>query len=407
MRKFTASMISKGNHLFQASITILDNGVKLRIPNFWRDQETFFSFNDISGVELTTPSWYTVLTYSTINFNLRGTWVDAHGFAKSDAITIKRMIEGGRQSGGNSSINEFGEDTNKFSGYKQQQWINYQHDREVKKDREERISRKNEQNKELIPKLQKLIVDTIISKRTSIDYIYVDKMLEKIGQYEINLSEILFDIYGDDYWIERDFIKKEITESVNKYFQKQNISTNSIEDDDQGDYEDEVSSKFSMDMEDDIDEKVPQGEAKIRLKIRVKITKKIIKLYDDLDLELLENEDEVIKNKKIIGCFTRRLYNKHSRKNLKKIFEEFKNEQEDNEYLIELEKLFIIIKRIFRSGILGEVNPDGSQKFPFGLEKESVQLFIKNIENPLRNRLSKIIDCTDNLIDRIEKDRGL
>ena len=30
------------------------------------------------------------------------------------------------------------------------------------------------------------------------------------------------------------------------------------------DYEDEVSSKFSMDMEDDIDEKVPQGEAKIR-----------------------------------------------------------------------------------------------------------------------------------------------
>lgn len=407
MRKFTASMISKGNHLFQASITILDNGVKLRIPNFWRDQETFFSFNDISGVELTTPSWYTVLTYSTINFNLRGTWVEAHGFAKSDAITIKRMIEGGRQSGGNSSINEFGEDTNKFSGYKQQQWINYQHDREVKKDREERISRKNEQNKELIPKLQKLIVDTIISKRTSVDYIYVDKMLEKIGQYEINLSEILFDIYGDDYWIERDFIKKEITESVDKYFQKQNISTNSIEDDDQGDYEDEVSSKLSMDMEDDIDEKVPQGEAKIRLKIRVKITKKIIKLYDDLDLELLENEDEVIKNKKIIGRFTRRLYNKHSRKNLKKIFEEFKNEQEDNEYLIELEKLFIIIKRIFRSGILGEVNPDGSQKFPFGLEKKSVQLFIKNIENPLRNRLSKIIDCTDNLIDRIEKDRGL
>ena len=376
-------MISKGNHLFQASITILDNGVKLRIPNFWRDQETFFSFNDISGVELTTPSWYTVLTYSTINFNLRGTWVEAHGFAKSDAITIKRMIEGGRQSGGNSSINDFGEDTNKFSGYKQKQWINYQHDREVKKDREERISRKNEQNKELIPKLQKLIVDTIISKRTSVDYIYVDKMLEKIGQYEINLSEILFDIYGDDYWIERDFIKKEITESVDKYFQKQNISTNSIEDDDQGDYEDEVSSKFSMDMEDDIDEKVPQGEAKIRLKIRVKITKKII------------------------GRFTRRLYNKHSRKNLKKIFEEFKNEQEDNEYLIELEKLFIIIKRIFRSGILGEVNPDGSQKFPFGLEKKSVQLFIKNIGNPVRNRLSKIIDCTDNLIDRIEKDRGL
>jgi hypothetical protein len=153
MKKYTASMLSEGNHLFQASVTILDNGVKLRIPNFWRDQETFFSFSDMSGVELTTPSWYAVLTYSTINFNLRGTWVEAHGFTKSDALSIKKLIDNGIHSGGNSSINEFGEDTNKFSGYKQQQWINYQHDREVKKDREERISRKNEQNKELIPKL--------------------------------------------------------------------------------------------------------------------------------------------------------------------------------------------------------------------------------------------------------------
>ncbi len=404
MRKFTASMISKGNHLFQASITILDNGVKLRIPNFWRDQETFFSFNDISGVELTTPSWYTVLTYSTINFNLRGTWVEAHGFAKSDAVTIKRMIEGGRQSGGNSSINEFGEDTNKFTGYKQQQWINYQHDREVKKDREERISRKNEQNKELIPKLKKLIVDAILSRRASVDDIYMDKMLEKIDQYEINLKEILSDIYGDNYWkIEWDFIRKEIYELVDNAYIEQEKTTNYIEDN----YQEEVSSKFSIDTEDDIDEKVNQGEAKIRLIIRVKITKKIIKLYDDLDLELLEDENEIIKNKKIIGPFTRKLYDKHSRKYFKKKIEEFKDEQEDNEYLIELEKLFIIIKRIFRSGILGEVNTDGSQKFPFGLEKESIQLFIKNIENPLRNRLSKIIDCTDNLIDRIEKDRGL
>lgn len=397
-------MLSEGNHLFQASVTILDNGVKLRIPNFWRDQETFFSFSDMSGVELTTPSWYAVLTYSTINFNLRGTWVEAHGFTKSDALSIKKLIDDGIHSGGNSSINEFGEDTSKFSGYKQQQWINYQHDREVKRDREERISRENEQNKELIPKLKKLIVDAILSRRASVDDVYKDKLDEKIDQYEINLKEILSDIYGDNYWsVEWDFIKKEIYELVDNAYIEQEKTTNYIEDD----YEDEVSSKFSMDMEDDIDEKVPQGEAKIRLKIRVKITKKIIKLYDDLDLELLENEDEVIKNKKIVGRFTRRLYDKHSRKNLKKIFEEFKDEQEDNEYLIELEKLFIIIKRIFRSGILGEVNPDGSQKFPFGLERESVQLFIKNIENPLLNRLSKIIDCTDNLIDRIEKDRGL
>jgi hypothetical protein len=234
----------------------------------------------MSGVELTTPSWYAVLTYSTINFNLRGTWVEAHGFTKSDALSIKKLIDDGIHSGGNSSINEFGEDTSKFSGYKQQQWINYQHDREVKRDREERISRENEQNKELIPKLKKLIVDAILSRRASVDDVYKDKLDEKIDQYEINLKEILSDIYGDNYWsVEWDFIKKEIYELVDNAYIEQEKTTNYIEDD----YEDEVSSKFSMDMEDDIDEKVPQGEAKIRLKIRVKITKKIIKLYDDLD----------------------------------------------------------------------------------------------------------------------------
>jgi len=37
------------------------------------------------------------------------------------------MIEGGRQSGGNSTINEFGADINKYNSYKSQQWVNYQH----------------------------------------------------------------------------------------------------------------------------------------------------------------------------------------------------------------------------------------------------------------------------------------
>ena len=65
-KKFIASMLAKGNHVFQASITILDNGIKVRIPEFWRNNETFLRFDEIKGIELTTPSWYSVLTYSTI-----------------------------------------------------------------------------------------------------------------------------------------------------------------------------------------------------------------------------------------------------------------------------------------------------------------------------------------------------
>ena len=149
-------MISKGNHLFQASITILDNGIKVRIPNFWRNEETFFSFNDITGISLSTPSWYSVLSYSSISFNARGTWVEAHGFTKSDAINIKKLIEGG-SSNNDTSINEYGQNTNNFSSKKNQDWINYQHDREVRRDREERMEVQNQLNKELIPKIKKLL----------------------------------------------------------------------------------------------------------------------------------------------------------------------------------------------------------------------------------------------------------
>ena len=86
-------MLAEKNHLFQTSITVGEEGIKVRIPNFWKNQEMFFSYDDITGISLDTPSWYTVLSYSTIRFNARGTWVEAHGFTKSDANEIKRIIE--------------------------------------------------------------------------------------------------------------------------------------------------------------------------------------------------------------------------------------------------------------------------------------------------------------------------
>jgi hypothetical protein len=101
-KKYTASMLSEGNHLFQASITVTDDGLKMKIPNFWKNKETFFRYEDISGFRVDTPSWYTVLSYCTIHLNARGTWVEAHGFTKSDAQKIKRYIEEG-QNGNNGS----------------------------------------------------------------------------------------------------------------------------------------------------------------------------------------------------------------------------------------------------------------------------------------------------------------
>ena len=378
-------MISKGNHLFQASITILDNGVKLRIPNFWRDQETFFGFNDISGVELTTPSWYTVLTYSTINFNLKGTWIEAHGFAKSDALTIKKLIDSGRSGGGNSTINEYGQDTSKFSGYKQQQWINYQHDREVRRDREEREALQNERNKELIPKLKKLIIKgwiEIIKYGDNNDYTKLSDMVSppsnknatvELKDYVNKLKRIILDIYGEEYWeIEYDSINDEMWVEINEKTQ---------------------AFIFRKALT-----KYDEGVAQAR---------EIVPLYDNLDISVLENE--CLNYPKISNFFIDALFVRERRSALtRKLEEKIKILKEwDDDYRRELLNLLILIDLIYRSYLHSEKDDEGKKRYNYALDSKSVRLFLSDSTVSLNKKISKIIDCTDNFVDRVSKDLGI
>jgi hypothetical protein len=95
MKKITASRISDGNKLFPASITIEDTGLKVRLPGFWKDEETFVSYTDISGVSVDTP----LIGYSSIEFNVMGSRVKAHGFTKSEVKEIKQAIDDGKRRG--------------------------------------------------------------------------------------------------------------------------------------------------------------------------------------------------------------------------------------------------------------------------------------------------------------------
>lgn len=379
MKKFTASMVSKGNHLFQASITILDNGVKLRIPNFWRNQETFFSFSDMSGVELTTPSWYTVLTYSTINFNLRGTWVEAHGFTKSDALTIKRLIDEGRSGGGNSSINEYGQDTSKFSHSKQQDWINYQHDRQVRLDREERIARENEQHKELIPKLKKLISEywiDILSYGNNNDFNKLSEMvsppsnenaIEELNDYIKKLKQITYDIYGEEYWeIEYKSIDKEIWAEINeelRYFLK---------------------SKFD--------------ENHVRAK---KYILKLNKVWNKIDFSLLKNE--CIDYPRVTNLFFEVIFLTKRRKSLiNKMKEKIAVEKEWTDcYRPELLTLLMIVDKLQDDLYYLENNEYEMPAHFYHLNSESIKSYLLDSSIILNKRMSKIIECTNDFIKEI------
>jgi hypothetical protein len=127
-------------------------------------------------------------------------------------------------------------------------------------------------------------------------------------------------------------------------------------------------------------------------------TLQVIKDYDDLDLDLLEDEDSVNENKRSVRLFIRKIFKKKGRNDIQDMFEDLNDDDEDNEYTNELEKLFSIVDRIYTGGSLEE--------FPFALEKDSVQNYLKDRNNSISQRLTKIIDVTDNYIDRVDKSKS-
>ena len=204
MRRFVASMLSKGNHLFQASITILDDGIKVRIPDLWRNQEEFFSFDDITGISLETPSWYTVFTYSTIRFNARGTWVEAHGFDKTDAQKIKRLIEENKRNsrGSSSSYSGRGGGMERYDNKTLRMMDNIRSAERFGEEEDRRRERKEEEKTEslinIIDKIKKTIVLYMAMKvlihildRTNEDEDQLDKIYDKIEKGKDDLLRFL------------------------------------------------------------------------------------------------------------------------------------------------------------------------------------------------------------------------
>ena len=94
-KKFVANRYSEGNGTYQTSITTKDNGLMVRVPEFWQDTETFYSYNDIAGVCKTTP--LLGLGFSSIEFNVFGRPVKAYGFTKNEVNEIAQTIELGKK----------------------------------------------------------------------------------------------------------------------------------------------------------------------------------------------------------------------------------------------------------------------------------------------------------------------
>jgi hypothetical protein len=89
MKKFTASRLAEGEHLFPSEIILESKGLTIKISGIFNNKEEYFDYDKISNVSIETP----MVGYSTITFHAANSRVSAHGFTKDDVKQIKKAIQ--------------------------------------------------------------------------------------------------------------------------------------------------------------------------------------------------------------------------------------------------------------------------------------------------------------------------
>lgn len=384
--KFVASVLAKGNHVFQASITILDDGVKVKIPGFWKDKETYLTFEEIKGIELNTPSWYSVLTYSTISFFARGIRVEAHGFTTSDAKKIKRYIEDG-QRGNNKSYG-------RSSDYRNSDRDKYYSEEEAHLD---------ELIRQASSKLQSQMTyyeNELIEALVAIEFVDDD---DEDAIVEINIKannaryniERMYRNNGPNWRYNFDSTISECYEKADKIIAKQKKETRLFND--SCDENEEFWSNNDIDTNEKSNVREDSDHILMRYNKRVV---KAISDYDKLKIELLENTKYVDDNKVTVRQFSRNVIDAEELEEYKSFLKDDIN-CEGSKYSQELLKLLLIIETCY---FLSDKMKGKSyfDNFRFGLTYKNIKSFLKDRDVSPKEKISKIIDCVDNLIQKYD-----
>jgi hypothetical protein len=360
-----------------------------------------------------------VLSYCTIHLNARGTWVEAHGFTKSDAQKIKRYIEDGQRGNGSS-----GSRGNAGSGsYNSSSPISGReyHEAWMKNSRRKteelyaEIRRLGEEafteNKDLIEKIKKVLTKSLqlfylynyneddngadkIQIKIKEQKKYLIKYLRKNGeetQYESILEEcrISARIEHDRQIADINESRKVELDSFLEGIKEKNIEYFKGIGEKKSDFEIPTLGNFLKDSDE---------EYKNQIKI-------LASAYDTLDVELLEDCEKVNLNSLLVEFLIKNIIEGgKGRAFIKKEihFIDFENYI----YAVTVEKLFDIIDGIYNS-IAYQQTEDasghGKKVFAYGLDYPKTIDYLRNEDNSLCDRMSKLIDVTDNFINRICK----
>ena len=130
---------------------------------------------------------------------------------------------------------------------------------------------------------------------------------------------------------------------------------------------------------------------------------KIVKLYDDLDIDTLEDQAEVTDNIIIVRKFVRNIFTPEGRKKVNNLLEDDIDENQ-NDYSESLQELLNIIDECIKINAT-EKDKSGKKKFPFAINSQKMQAYLTDSKNTAKERLAKIIDSVDNFIDRVDNDK--
>jgi hypothetical protein len=143
-------------------------------------------------------------------------------------------------------------------------------------------------------------------------------------------------------------------------------------------------------------------DTEISNKIKEITIEDIVRRYDSLDIDCLENDNNLHENKFIANQLTILIDNELGRQIIKKrLIDGIENEK--NDFLTTALEMVKITSKIYDSGITQMTTEEGNQKYPFALDSENVKSFLQDDENSLCDKMSKIIDVIDNLINRIDQ----
>lgn len=127
----------------------------------------------------------------------------------------------------------------------------------------------------------------------------------------------------------------------------------------------------------------------------------LIKYYNRLDIELLDDDAEIDKNKKITGIFIRDCLTKAGRSRIMDAIKQVKDDEEDNEYTNGLECILNMIDIIYSSLVYKALDSENKPMFPFGLDKKKVVDKLTDLSVSNSHKMSRITGSVDSFIARI------